>query len=66
MIYKQCRFRDAALVDNGDENWLGGIAVMEDFDDADKWVGIYIHLKRIEGQKIVEKQEEEDGRPSDQ
>ena len=39
---------------------------VEDFDDADKWVGIYIHLKRIEGQKIVEKQEEEDGRPSDQ
>lgn len=39
---------------------------VEDFDDADKWVGIYIHLKRIESQKIVEKQEEEDGRPSDQ
>lgn len=39
---------------------------VEDFDDADKWVGIYIHLKRIEGQKIVEKQEEDDGRPSDQ
>ena len=39
---------------------------VEDFDDADKWVGIYIHLKRIESQKIVEKKEEEDGRPSDQ
>ena len=30
MIYKQCKFRDAALEDNGENGYLGGIAILED------------------------------------
>lgn len=29
MIYKQCKFKDYAAIDN-DDDWIGGIAIIED------------------------------------
>lgn len=40
MIYKQCKFRDTALEDDGENGYLGGIAVLEDYGKAQVLQGV--------------------------
>lgn len=40
MIYKQCKFRDYGLEDDGEVGYLGGIAVLEDYGKAQVLQGV--------------------------
>lgn len=40
--YKQCKFKDCNMVEDGDNSWLGGIAIYDEDYGTEDEIGLFV------------------------